>query len=103
MVYYDMAYHTLLEYVQQAKRRGVNDQELAARLCSAGWYKVDVQDALELHTKLTAADMPGMAIPRPPAPSLLDRVAPKYYDPRAITVAALTFALALLAYFILFR
>ncbi len=98
-----MTHHELLEYVRQAKLRGAIDHDIAVQLRTAGWYTIDVQDALELHAKLTAAGMPGMEERLVPVPqSVLNRAVPKHYAPKIVAVAALTFAVAFVLYILFF-
>jgi len=100
-----MTYSALLEYIRKAKDCGASDDEVAGRLQKAGWYRVDVQDALELYRRLTAntaREDYGPDTPAP-APSLLERVAPRHYDPHLIAVAALSFAIGFLGYVVLTR
>lgn len=47
-----MAYRELIDYVHAARARGASDSEISERLQAAGWYAVDVRDALELHGQL---------------------------------------------------
>lgn len=95
-----MTYHALLEYIRAAKDCGASDVEITGRLVKAGWYKVDVQDALELYRKLTANTVHGDYTPQcdPPKPSLSERIAPRHYDPHLIAVAAVSFGIGFLAY-----
>ena len=101
-----MPYSALLEYIRKAKTCGAPDDEIIGRLMKAGWYRVDAQDALELYAKLTAVvSHPGDCEPLrpPPQPSVTERLVPHHYDPRLISVAALTFALGFVAYMLLSR
>lgn len=99
-----MTYTALLEYIRKAKDCGASDAEVTDRLRKAGWYQVDVQDALELYRRLTSNTAREDCAPdRPPAPSLLERVAPRHYDPHLIAVAALSFAVGFLGYVVLTR
>ncbi len=101
-----MPYSALLEYVRKAKGCGAPDDEITDRLMKAGWYRVDVQDALELYEKLTKPVLPpGMCEPLmpPPRPSLAERIAPRHYDPRLVAVACLAFVAGFLAYVLLYR
>lgn len=47
-----MSHSALLEYIRKARGCGASDTDIAYRLQCAGWYSVDIQDALELHQKL---------------------------------------------------
>ena len=101
-----MAYSALLEYIRKAKECGAPDDEIIDRLVKAGWYRVDAQDAMLLYEKLTApVARPGDCEPvRPaPAPSFVERLAPRHYEPQLVMVAALAFALAFVGYLLLSR
>jgi len=99
-----MTYQSLLEYIRKAKDCGASDEEVTQRLRAAGWYQVDVKDALELYRRLTANTAKEDCVPeRPPAPTLLERVAPRHYDPHLIAIAALSFAIGFLGYVVLTR
>jgi hypothetical protein len=79
-----MSHHALLEYIRKAKDCGASDADVADRLHKAGWYRVDVQDALELYPKLAVASK---------------RVAVQHrrshsYDPYLVAVAVLSFVVA---------
>ena len=95
-----MTYHALLEYIRKAKDCGASDEEVASRLRKAGWYQVDVQDALELYHRLTANTAKEDCAPAAnvPKPSLAERMVPRHYDPHLIAVASLSFSLGFLAY-----
>jgi hypothetical protein len=96
-----MTYHGLLEYIRKAKDYGAPDDEISRRLRAAGWYQVDVQDALELYRKLSGeygAFAPHEPLPPPPPPSMIERIVPRHYDPHLIAVAVLSFALGFLGY-----
>jgi len=95
-----MPYHALLEYIRAAKDCGASDVEITNRLHKAGWYRVDIQDALELYRKLTANTSNGDYVPaiEPPKPSVMERIAPRHYDPHLIAVAAASFAVGFLVY-----
>jgi len=95
-----MTYHALLEYIHQAKDCGASDVEIADRLHGAGWYRVDIQDALDLYRKLTASTSNGDYTPQrePPKPSLTERIAPRHYDVNLIAVAAISFAVGFIVY-----
>jgi|GEM_PF-5570993 len=98
-----MPYHALLEYIRTAKDIGTSDDEIATRLTKAGWYKIDVQDALELHRRLTSNTVLGAYSPQqePPAPSLMERVAPLHYDKHVIILAIFAFVVGLIVFFAL--
>lgn len=96
-----MTYHGLLEYIRKAKDYGAPDEEIIRRLRAAGWYQVDVQDALELYRKLaggTGGFAPHQPLPAAPKPSPLERIIPRHYDPHLIAVAVVSFALGFLGY-----
>lgn len=95
-----MTYHALLEYIRAAKDCGASDMEVAERLHRAGWYRIDVQDALELYRRLTANTTQSAYEPsgNPPRPSLLERVAPRHYSSQLVAVAAVAFAVGFLSY-----
>ncbi len=97
-----MTYHGLLEYIRKAKDYGASDEEVIKRLRSAGWYQVDAQDGVNLYHKLTAENGGFTAhqpLPAAPAPSVLERLVPRHYDPHLIAVAAMSFALGFVGYF----
>lgn len=81
----------LLEYIRKAKESGANHADISARLCSAGWYKVDVNDALELYEKI--APQPQLAVVRRTSRSWF-----RTYDPRLVAVAAVSFIIAFLGF-----
>ena len=95
-----MSYHALLEYVRTAKDYGASDVEITQRLQSAGWYKVDVEDALGLYRRLTANTTADAYVPAqdPPKPSFAERIAPRHYDPHLIAVAVVSFAIGFVLY-----
>lgn len=95
-----MTYHALLDYIRAAKDCGASDVEITDRLHRAGWYKIDVQDALELYRRLTANTAPGAYVPsgNPPTPTLLERLAPRHYDPHIIALSVVSFTIGFLAY-----
>ena len=95
-----MTYHALLEYIRKAKDVGASDVEISDRLAKAGWYRVDVQDALELYRRLTTTTRAGDYSPQaePPKPSLAERIAPRHYDPHLIAIAAVSFAVGFVLY-----
>lgn len=89
-----MTYHSLLEYIRAAKVAGANDGEISQRLTEAGWYTVDVQDALHLYGKLTAprpATAVFASVPAP-KPTFAKRLVPRHYDPHLVAVASVAFA-----------
>ena len=98
-----MSYRGLLEYIRRAKDIGASDAEITQRLHAAGWYDVDVRDALELYRKLTANTNGGAYEPmaEPPHPSLSERVLPRHYDRHLIAIAVVCFALGYCAYVLL--
>ena len=94
-----MAYRALLEYVRRAKDFGASDVEIGDRLRHAGWYRVDIDDALALYRRLTVPlDRRQCESERPPRPSMIERVVPHHYDPRAIAIACISFVLGFLGY-----
>jgi hypothetical protein len=99
-----MTYHALLEYVRRGKDCGASDDELAERLLKAGWYRVDVQDALSLYRRLCQpVDARTCDHEAPPKPHGIERVIPHSYDTHFIAIAALTFAVAFVAFLFLMR
>ncbi|HUO75853.1 MAG TPA: hypothetical protein VMU12_03000 [Candidatus Paceibacterota bacterium] len=99
-----MAYSALLEYIRKAKGCNASDDDIVDRLVKSGWYRVDAQDALALYEKLTRpAGQVGSCEPLmpPPAPSVLEHIAPHHYEPRLIAVAAVVFALACIGFVVL--
>jgi len=94
-----MPYGSLLEYVRIAKESGASDEDVLTRLHLAGWYKVDAQDALELYAKLTASPAP-LEQSRPRAAEAVSPAgrALTGYDPRLVSIAALSFALGFAAF-----
>jgi hypothetical protein len=94
-----MTYHGLLEYIRAAKALGASDGQIMDRLRSAGWYQVDIQDALDLFVRMTARYQgPVSGQPEVPQPSVWERLVPRSYDPHLIAIAALSFALGFLLY-----
>jgi hypothetical protein len=100
-----MTYHALLEFIRKAKECGANDADIAQRLHGAGWYKVDVQDAMELYHRITRPKDTAACEPSPvtPRPSVAERIAPRSYDPHLIAVAAVSFAVGFVLYVLLTR
>lgn len=98
-----MPYHALLEYIRTAKDIGTSDDEVITRLTKAGWYKIDAQDALDLYRRLTANTALGAYSPQgePPAPSLMERVAPRHYDTHVVVLAIFAFVVGLIVFFAL--
>ena len=97
-----MTYHALLEYIRQAKEQGAPDGDITARLTSAGWYTVDVQDALRLYGTLTAVNPRVVAEPASaPRPSVAERLVPRHYDPHLIAVASFSFAVGFVGYLLI--
>ena len=94
-----MPYQGLVEYIHAARAQGATDEELTLHLTAAGWYTVDVQDALQLHAKLTVGPVPTMATQHPP--SGLERLAPRSYSPRLVAIAAFSFAIGFVGYLVL--
>jgi len=97
-----MSHHALLEYVRRAKGLGASDQEIAERLHGAGWYHVDVQDALELYGKIVEPVLATTASFNS-EPALTRRLAPRSYDPHIIAVAAVSFVVGFVGYLWLVR
>lgn len=100
-----MTYHALLEFIRKAKECDANDADIAERLHKAGWYKVDIQDAMELYRKITAPKETATceSAPATPRPSVAERIAPRSYDSHLIAVAAVSFAIGFIAYLFLAR
>lgn len=86
-----MSHQALLEYVRKAKEGGASHADISARLCSAGWYNVDVHDALELYEKITP--QPQLATVRRATRSRFHS-----YDPRLVATAAISFIIAFLGF-----
>lgn len=95
-----MSHNALLEYIRKAKDCGASDTDIGNRLGAAGWYEVDIHDALELYRKLTTVAEHATCAPKPetPKPTLADRIVPRSYDPHLIAVAAVSFAVGFLLY-----
>lgn len=97
-----MTYHALLEYIRKAKGCGASDADISERLNKAGWYKVDIQDAMDLYRKITepqqVACEPAPAAPRP---SVSERIVPRSYDPNLIAVAGISFAIGFIGYLLI--
>jgi len=99
-----MSHNALLEYVRKAKDIGADDAQIIERLHAAGWYRVDIQDALHLYHKLTQPAQPSHhETPLVPKPSLAERIAPHTYDSHLIAVAAVSFAVGFIAYLVLLK
>ena len=100
-----MAYRALLEYVRKAKELGASDHEVIERLCRAGWYRVDAQDAVELYHRLVTHGT-HLNTPRtnaPPKPSFFERLAPRHYDAHLIAISAISFVVGFFGYLWLAR
>lgn len=96
-----MTYHALLEFIRHAKGYGASDADITERLHKAGWYKVDIQDAMDLYAKITAPQVSAVAAGpsrTTPRPSIGERLVPHSYDPHLIAVAAGSFAIGFVAY-----
>ena len=98
-----MSHHALLEYIRRARECGADDAQITGRLHSAGWYRVDIEDALELYHKLTdRPKSPEPAVcqdaPAAPKPNVAERLIPRTYDPHIISVAAASFAIGFVLY-----
>ncbi len=88
-----MSHRELLEYVRKAKECGASHADISARLCGAGWYKVDVQDALEFYDKIVPRSLePQLAVTRRPAQKA------RSYDPYLVAIAALSFVAGFLGF-----
>lgn len=100
-----MSHGALLEYIRKAKDRGVSDRDIADRLYRAGWYRVDIQDALELYRTISRPrDAGANGTPlAAPAPTLSERLVPHSYDPHLIAVAVVSFVIGFLGYLWLTR
>jgi hypothetical protein len=96
-----MSHHTLLEYIRKAKDCGASDTEISDRLHTAGWYRVDIQDAFELYRKVVTPTDRDCETAQPPAPNIAERLVPRSYDPHIIAVAALSFAIGFVGYILL--
>jgi len=97
-----MSHHALLEYVHRAREIGASDQEITDRLHSAGWYRVDIQDALELHGKITQPLAVAVSAPIA-AQNTVERLSPRTYDPHLIVVAVLSVVVGFIGYFWIVR
>ena len=97
-----MSHNALLEYIRKAKDCGASDKEIADRLHAAGWYRVDIQDALELYRTITKPE-PAQECEPAPRPTLSERLVPHTYDSHIIAVAALSFAIGFIGYLLLVR
>ncbi len=97
-----MSHHALLEYIRRAKDCGADDAQITSRLHSAGWYRVDIEDALGLYHRLTRGQEEKSAVcevsPETPKPNIAERIIPRTYDPHIVAVAALSFALGFVLY-----
>jgi hypothetical protein len=95
-----MTYHALLEYIRSAKDIGASDVEITERLKKAGWYSIDVADALDLYRRLTAHTNGSAYTPAidPPKPSFFERLAPRHYEPKLVAIASLCFVAGFLLY-----
>lgn len=101
-----MAYSALLEYIRKAKGCDASDEEIVERLVKSGWYRIDATDALMLYGKLSApTERLGICEPLrpPPDPSLVERLAPRHYEPHLVAFAALAFAFGFVGYLVLSR
>ena len=99
-----MSHHALLEYIRKAKEYGATDVDVAEHLHKAGWYKVDIQDAMELYGKITGPEESVTAeLAAVSRPSLAKRITPHSYNPHLIAVASLSFAIGFIAYLFLSR
>ncbi len=98
-----MTYHALLEFIRTAKGCGASDADIAERLHRTGWYKVDIQDAMELYRKITEPKETAAceSAPATPRPSVAERIVPHSYDPHLIAVATISFAIGFIAYVVL--
>ncbi len=100
-----MSHHALLEYIRRAKDCGADDNQITDRLQLAGWYKVDVEDAIELYHKLTKHSQgAGENVCRDlpiPKPTMAERIVPRSYDPHIIAIAVGVFAVTLVIYLLI--
>lgn len=98
-----MSYHALLEYIRKAKEYGADDADISERLHAAGWYTVDIQDAMVLYRKITESKDSVASQPAPvtPHPSLSERIVPSSYDPHLVAVAAVSFAVGFIAFLVI--
>lgn len=96
-----MSHHALLEYIRRAKDCGADEAQIADKLHSAGWYHVDIEDALRLFKKLTLPAGQGTQVCQTvnvPKPNIAERIAPRSYDPHIVAIAAFSFALGFVLY-----
>jgi hypothetical protein len=95
-----MPYSALLEYIRCAKDCGTSDVEIINRLHKAGWYKVDIEDALDLYRRLTANTTSEACAPeqKPPAPSISERIAPRHIDRHTLLIAIIAFTIGYVVY-----
>ncbi len=93
-----MPYNALIEYIRSARQCGASNVEISKRLNTAGWYSVDIQDALALYERLTAPARSDRPMPGAPMPSLDERMIPHAYDRHLVAVAVISFAIGFIAY-----
>lgn len=95
-----MPYHALLEYIRCAKDCGTSEVEITTRLHKSGWYKVDIQDALDLYRRLTSNTTSEACAPgqRPPTPSLSERVVPRHFDAHVLLISVVSLSIAYVVY-----
>lgn len=98
-----MSHNALLEYIRKAKERGANDADISKRLHSGGWYRVDIQDALEFYEKVAMPAVPSATLASARPTVRKTQRAPRWYDPRFVAVASLSFGLGFLLYLWLTR
>ncbi len=98
-----MTYHALLEYIRKAKDCGASDADISEHLSKVGWYKVDIQDALDLYRRIVAPPEAATCTPEPaaPKPSVAERIAPRSYDPHLIAIAAVSFVIGFIGYLLI--
>lgn len=64
-----------MEYIRTARSLGAQDDHIHAQLTGAGWYAVDVEDALHLYQKLDI-HLASAQGPAPKAPSPMSEPQP---------------------------
>lgn len=87
-----MPYDELMRYMHTAKCAGATDEQITTRLRDAGWYSVDVQDALTLYRKLTTVERLNARLTSSPAKSA------RAIDPGIIVIAVIAFVIGFLGY-----
>lgn len=93
-----MSHTALIEYIRKAKECGAQDAEVSERLLKAGWYRVDIDDALDLYRKLIEPREQNCQPIVAPRPTFTERIVPRWYLFRIVVIAALSFGFGLLLY-----